>query len=272
MAENRVHGAVDRATSTGAFENAARAGYAVSGVLHLLIAYIVVLLAFGVGGNADQSGALATLASKGGGAVTLWIIAIGLFALAAWRLAEAVVGSHPNDPADHDHGAEKQFNRVKAVALAVVYCGLAVSAIKFASGGGQSSGQQNAGLSAHLMQSGWGKTVLIIAGLTIAIIGGYHIYKGGTKNFLDDLKVSGGRVITPLGMGGYIAKGAALAGAGLLVIVATLTADPAKAAGIDAAVKTLGQAPFGKILLLIAALGIAAYGAYCFVLARFARM
>ena len=66
--------------------------------------------------------------------------------------------------------------------------------IKFASGGGQSSGQQNAGLSAHLMQSGWGKTVLIIAGLTIAIIGGYHIYKGGTKNFLDDLKVSGGRV------------------------------------------------------------------------------
>jgi type IV secretory pathway VirB2 component (pilin) len=58
----------------------------------------------------------------------------------------------------------------------------------------------------------------------------------------------------------------------VLVIVATLTADPAKAAGIDAAVKTLGEAPFGKILLLIAALGIAAYGAYCFAMARFARM
>jgi hypothetical protein len=272
MAESRVHGAVDQATSTSAFEKAARAGYAISGVLHVLIGYIVACLAFGGGGNADQSGALATLASKGGGAVTLWIAAIGLFALAAWRVAETVVGSHPNDASDHDEGAKKQVERIKSAALAIVYCGLAISAIKFATGGGQSSGQKNAGMSATLMQSGWGKTLLIVVGLAVIAVGGYHIYKGATKKFLKDLKVSGGRVITPLGMGGYIAKGAVFAGAGVLVIVATLTADPAKAAGIDAAVKTLGQAPFGKILLLIAALGIAAYGAYCFVLARFARM
>lgn len=272
MADSGVHGAVDRATSTDTFERAARAGYAVSGVLHLLIAYIIAMLAFGVGGNADQSGALATLASKSWGAVALWIAAVGLFGLALWRIAETVVGSHPNDPTDKDEGFEKQANRVKSIALAIIYCGLAISAIKFASGGGQSSGQQNAGMSAQLMQSGWGKAVLIIVGIVVMIIGGYHIYKGATKKFLDDLKVSGGSVITPLGMTGYIAKGAAFAGAGILVIVATLTADPAKASGIDAAVKTLGEAPFGKILLLIAALGIAAYGAYCFVMARFARM
>jgi hypothetical protein len=272
MADSGVHGAVDRATSTDTFERAARAGYAVSGVLHLLIAYIIAMLAFGVGGNADQSGALATLASKSWGAVALWIAAVGLFGLALWRIAETVVGSHPNDPNDNDEGLEKQFNRIKSIALAIIYCGLAISAIKFASGGGQSSGQQNAGMSAQLMQSLWGKALLIAVGITVAIIGGYHIYKGATKKFLEDLKVSGGPVITPLGMTGYVAKGAALAGAGVLVIVATLTADPAKAAGIDAAVKTLGEAPFGKILLLIAALGIAAYGAYCFAMARFARM
>lgn len=272
MAESRVHGAVEQATSTAAFEKAARAGYAVSGVLHLLIAYIIAMLAFGVGGNADQSGALAALASKSGGAVALWVAAVGLFGLALWRVAEAVVGSHPTDPTDNDEGMEKQFNRIKSIALAIVYCALAVSAIRFASGGGQSSGAQNAGMSAQLMQSGWGKTVLIIVGLTVIIIGGYHVYKGATKKFLEDLTVSGGSVITPLGMTGYIAKGAAFAGAGILVVVATLTAAPAKAAGIDAAVKTLGQAPFGKILLLIAALGIAAYGAYCFAMARFARM
>jgi Domain of Unknown Function (DUF1206) len=79
-------------------------------------------------------------------------------------------------------------------------------------------------------------------------------------------------VVTATGTVGYIAKGTVLAGAGLLVIVATLRADPAKAAGIDAAVKTLGQAPFGRILLLASALGIAAYGVYCLVLARYARM
>ena len=63
-----------------------------------------------------------------------------------------------------------------------------------------------------------------------------------------------------------------LAGAGILVIFATLQADPAKASGLDAAVKTLGQAPFGKFLLILAALGIAAFGAYSFVRSRYGRL
>lgn len=275
MTDNQVHGAVDRATSTQTFEYAARAGYATSGVLHLLLGYIVVRLALGGGGasqNADQSGALATLASSGGGAVTLWVAAVGLFGLAAWRLAETVVGSHPNEPSDSDKGAKKQFKRLKSLSLAVVYCALAISAIRFAMGSGQNSGQQNAGMSAQLMQSGWGKALLIVVGLVVIGVGGYHVYKGASEKFLDDLKTSGGSVITPLGKVGYIAKGGVLAGAGLLVIVATLNSDPAKASGIDAAVKTLGQAPFGKVLLVVAALGFAAYGAYCFAMARFARM
>lgn len=275
MVDNRVHGAVDRATNTTAFEYAARAGYATSGVLHLLLGYIIVRLAFGGGGasqNADQSGALATLASSGGGAVSLWLAAIGLFGLAAWRLAETVVGSHPNEPTDNDKGAKKQFKRAKSLALAIVYCGLAVSAIRFATGSGQNSGQQNSGMSAQLMQSTWGKAVLIIVGLVVIGVGGYHVYKGASEKFLDDLKISGGSVITPLGKVGYIAKGVVLAGAGLLVIFATLTADPAKASGIDAAVKTLGEAPFGQFLLVAAAVGFAAYGAFCFAMARYARL
>ena len=73
-------------------------------------------------------------------------------------------------------------------------------------------------------------------------------------------------------MVGYVAKGLVLAGAGVLVIVATFTSDPAKASGIDAAVKTLGSAPFGKVLLVFAAVGIAAYGVYSFVRSRHAEM
>jgi hypothetical protein len=272
MTANRIHAAVDQATDTDAFEYAARAGYAVSGVLHLLVAYIIVRIATGAGGNADQSGALATLAAHSGGPVVLWIAAIGLFAMALWRIAEAVVGSHPSESGESDAGAKKQYKRVKSIALAVVYCALALSAIRFATGGGRSSGQQNAGTSARLMQSGWGKAALIAIGLAIIVVGVYHVYKGATQKFLKDLTVAGGAVLTPLGVAGYIAKGLVLAGAGVLVIVATVAADPAKAAGIDAAVKTLGQAPFGRVLLILAAIGFAAYGAYCFALARYARM
>ena len=44
MADNAVHGAVRAATGSRPFELAARAGYSISGVLHLLIAYIIVRL------------------------------------------------------------------------------------------------------------------------------------------------------------------------------------------------------------------------------------
>ena len=73
-------------------------------------------------------------------------------------------------------------------------------------------------------------------------------------------------------MVGYVAKGLVLAGAGLLVIVATLNSDPSKSTGIDSAVKTLGEAPFGKVLLVVAAAGLAAFAVYSFVRSRHGRM
>jgi putative Mn2+ efflux pump MntP len=241
------------------FERAARGGFAASGVLHLLIALIVVRLALGGGGNADQSGALATLAAQPGGAVMLWVAAAALAVLGVWQLFEMFVEDDAKD-------------RLKAGAVGVVYLALAVSAAKFALGSGQSSTNKNAGLSAQMMQSGWGKAILVVVSLVVLGVGGYHVYKGVAKKFLKDLTVTGGPVITPMGVVGYVAKGLVLVGVGILVIVATMTSDPSKATGVDAAVKTLGNAPFGKFLLLAAALGVGAYGAFGFVRSRYARM
>lgn len=269
---NNMHGAVHKATDSSAFEYAARAGFAASGVLHLLVGYIIVRIALGSGGNADQSGALATLADQTGGKIVLWIATIGLLALGLWRLAEAFIGSKPGEKYAQDSGGNDGWKRAKPVGLAIANFAIAVSAMRFATGGGQSSGQQNAGMSAQLMQYGWGKLLLILVGLGVVVVGGYHVYKGATKKFFKDLRVSGGTGVTAVGVCGYIAKGLVLAGAGILVIVATLQADPAKASGLDAAVKTLGQAPFGKFLLILAAVGIAAFGAYSFVRSRDGRM
>nr|WP_185296316.1 DUF1206 domain-containing protein [Mycolicibacterium litorale] len=265
-----MHGAVNRATDSNAFEYAARAGFAASGVLHLLVGYIILQIALGSGGNADQSGALATLAGQTGGKVVLWVATVGLLALGLWRLAEAVIGSKPGEGSTGEDNPV--WKRAKAVGLAIANFAIAFSAMQFATGSGQSSGQQNAGISAQLMQSGWGKLLLVLVGLGVIAVGGYHVYKGATKKFFKDLRVSGGTGITAVGVTGYVAKGLVLAGAGILVIVATLQADPAKASGLDAAVKTLGQAPFGKFLLIVAAVGIAAFGAYSFVRSRHGRM
>jgi hypothetical protein len=56
------------------------------------------------------------------------------------------------------------------------------------------------------------------------------------------------------------------------VIMASLQSDPSKSTGLDAAIKAVGAAPFGKILLILAALGLAAFGAYSFVRSRYGRM
>jgi hypothetical protein len=271
-ANQSLHGVAHRATGSDTFEYLARAGFAASGVLHLLVAFIIAQLAFtGASGNADQSGALATLAGQTGGKVVLWIAAVGLVALGLWRIAEAVMGAKPKERSGQ-RGDNPAWKRGKPLALAVVNFAIALSAARFAMGSGKSSTQQNSGMSAQLMQSGWGKVLLIAIGIGVIVVGGYHVYKGVSQKFLDELTVSGGRWITATGVAGYTAKGLVLGGAGLLVIVATLQADPAKASGLDAAVKTLGQAPFGKFLLILAALGIAAFGAYSFVRSKYNRM
>ena len=190
MSDTSVHGVVERAADSKAFEYTARAGFAASGVLHLLVAFIILRLAFGSGGNADQSGALGALAKQPGGAVMLWVAAVGLLALGLWRVGEAIIGGKPGESSGRQQGDSPAWKRLKALGLAIVNFAIALSAARFAMGSGQSSGQQNAGLSAQLMQSGWGKALLIAVGLGVAAVGGYHVYKGASKKFLKDLKVS----------------------------------------------------------------------------------
>ena len=262
---------VRRATSERVARIAARAGYVISGFMHLLIAYLVVRIALGDNGNADQTGALATLADTTGGFAALWAVAVALAPLTLWRLAETIVGLHPaehrRDPRDF-----RVVNRLKAFGLATVYAAVAITAVQFALGSRKSSAAQNAGLSARLMQSTQGKAILVMAGLVIVVIGGYFAFKGASRNFLTDLTVSPGRALTALGICGYVAEGVVLAGAGVLVVVASLRADPSKATGIDGAVKTLRQAPFGTALIILAGSGFAAYGLYSFALSRYSRM
>lgn len=265
-------GAVNGATDSRVVQFVARAGYPVSGVLHLLVAYMIGRIAIGRDGEADQTGALATLATEGGGAVSLWIVAGGLIALAMWRLAETVLGLHPGECTDAHERDSPIINRLKAFGLALVYVAVATTAIQFALGARRSGSEQAAGLSARLMQSDGGRALLVVIGLAIAVIGGYLVYKGASRKFLEDLTVPCGRLITVLGVCGHVAEGAVLFAAGVSVMGATYLSDPARAAGLDGAVEAMGRSQLGPASLIAAATGFAAYGLYSFALARYSRM
>jgi len=255
--------AAREAGNSAVVEWGARLGYVTLGLIHLLIAWIALKVAWGIGGgskNADTSGALQTLASTGTGVVLLWICVVGFLLLAVWQLFEAAVG----------YG--ETSDRLKAVAKGVTYLFFAWTTFKVGQGAGSSAEKQTEDFTAGLMGSPGGRLLVGLVGLVVLGIAGYHVYKGWTKKFLEDLREHPGDWAVTAGRIGYIAKGVALVIVGFFFLVAAWQADPDKAQGLDGALKTLKDAPFGPFLLTLVAAGIAAYGVYSFARARYARV
>lgn len=262
-AGDTVRRAADRAGDRPWLRGLARIGYAASGLIHLLIGWIAAQVALGRGGEADQSGALQTLRSAPAGALLLWVCVVGVAALALWQAIEAVVGT------------DEWTDRVKAAGKAVLYGALGATSLTFATGGSSDSGESSADLTATLMAAPMGRLLVGLVGLGVIGAGGYHIYKGWTKKFREDLVTTGGgsigRGVEISGLIGYIAKGVALFVVGGLFLLAAIEADPEESTGMDGALKTLAEQPLGTVLLLAVALGLALYGVYSFARARFAR-
>jgi hypothetical protein len=59
---------------------------------------------------------------------------------------------------------------------------------------------------------------------------------------------------------------------GILVLIAAVQFDPGKSRGLDQALRTLAAQPAGDFLLIAVALGIAAYGVFCFFQARYRKI
>src|SRR5665647_3432873 len=249
-----------------ALQIGARVGYAVNGVLHLLIAWIALQVAWAASGkSADQSGALQTLAGSGPGRLTPWVAVLGFLALGLWQLASALA-------VRTDGESSKWAVKAKGIAKAVVYLVLAWTSFSFAKGQPSSSKAQSADFTATLLQHTGGRLLVAVIGVVVMGVGVYHVMKGWTKKFLQDLAESPGIVATRAGVVGYVAKGVALAVVGALFMTAAAQNSSSKATGLDGALRSLRQQAVGPWLLTTVALGIAAYGVYSFARSRHARV
>jgi hypothetical protein len=261
-----VASAADKVEGHPVLQNGARAGYALSGFLHLIIAWIALQIAWTASGKAaDQSGALQTLAGSSLGRFALWVGVLGFLALGLWQLASAL--------AVRTHGESSQWaDKVKGFSKAVVYLALAWTSFSFARGHPSNSKAQSSDFTATLLQQTGGRLLVGVIGLVIIGVGGYHVVKGWTKKFLTDLRENPGIFATHAGVIGYIAKGIALALVGVLFVTAAVQNSADKATGLDGALRSLGQQAFGPWLLTAAGLGIGAYGLYSLARAKHARV
>jgi hypothetical protein len=261
-------GAARAAQDSPALRIIARIGYVVLGILHIVIGVIAISIATGGGGEADQGGALEQIRNAPMGVLLLWVIAIGLFALAIWQIAEAFLERNPDTK-------KKWGYRIKYLGTAAVYIAIAITAVVFATGGQSDSSQSTQSFSAQLLATPGGVFLLVLVGLIVAGIGIAFIVRGITRAFEKYLALPPDPVrkgIVTFGVVGYIAKGIAVGVAGVLFVVAAVTANPEQAGGLDAALHTLAGLPFGPIILWIVGAGLVIYGLFCFARARYARM
>ena len=252
-------------------ETLGRVGLVGKGVLYVVIGLLAVQLALG-DASADQgsTGAIQWIAEQPLGKFLLVALTVALFALAAWRLLDAMVG----DPVE---GSEAK-DRAKFAGLGIVYLGLAFAALgttianwssgSSSSGGGSDTRQQ---ATAAVMELPLGRWLVVAAGLAVIVFAGISVkHHTIDAQFMQRLDTNA-EWVDRLGRAGYAAKAVTLAFIGWFLVQAGLTYEPDEANGLSAVLKELSGQGWGQLLLWLVAIGLAGYGVFALAEARYRR-
>lgn len=279
---DRAQGAGEQARQSDWMDKAARVGLVAYAVVYLLVAWLAVQLALGDHeGRPSSTGALKELTQHPFGEVMVWVVAVGMAFLVLWKALEAAVGHRE----ETDDG--KRLRKRAASALkAVLYAAVAVSAVNVAlqsdggsggsgSGGGGSGGGGSSQTTWTATVLGWPGGQLIIGAIGLAIIGygAFQVWTGWTEKFAKKLDAEGrsgqtGRAHLAFGKAGYTAKGISIVLVGVLFCYAAVTHDAKKSGGLDEALLTVLQQPFGPVLLGLIGIGLACYAFFTIARAR----
>lgn len=187
------------------------------------------------------------------------LLCIGFAAYSSRRLSEAAFGVTVDG-----NGAG---SRLKSLARAVAYGSLAVTTFSVINGAKRSQSGQQQDWTAKVMSHPGGSWAIGLARAIIVVVGAVLVIDGVRRKFVKYLRTGvmsarTRRVVEWIGVIGTVARGLVFALTGALVIEAALRYQPAKAGGLDTALKTLREQPYGELALIAAALGLIIFGVY----------
>jgi len=240
-----------------------RIGLVGYGVVHLIVSWLALEVAFGVpDAPPDAGGAVESVARTPGGVFALGVAAVGLLAFALWQVTAAAVGFR------WVSGGERVRKRVGAVSKAVAMTGLAVVVLNYLAGVRSAGDATTRSVAAGVLSLPAGPALLGLGAAVIIGLACAMTYTGVRRTFMGDLdvrQVAPGvrRAIEIVGAMGHLARALALAVVGALAGTAALFADPTRAGGLDAALRTLGGTALGAGLLVVVAAGFAAFALFC---------
>jgi hypothetical protein len=251
-------------------EPLARFGYAARGVVYLLIGWLAVETALGARRHAtDSHGALRYVAEKS--IPLLWLLAVGLLGYALWRLVQGALDTEGKG--DDPKGLAK---RAGMVGSGVIYSGLALAAARLAMGAHDSGGQAAQAWTARLMSIPFGRWLVAGVGIGVLIGGVMQIRRGWLGKLSDTLvqgiSASQRQLALRAGKLGLIARGIVFLIIGGFLIEAAIRIDASRVRGLSGALETLARQSHGALLLGATALGLAAFGVYSLLLARYRRI
>ena len=274
---DRVHEVVGRArevTDHPVLTHVARVGLIAYGAMHLLIGWLAARLAWGArGADADQTGALKTVADGPGGTVLLWTIGLGLLALALWQAGEVLLWWH--GLLDREHRRRTALVCAKCLAKALVYAVLGITALLFAAGIEYEADERLRELTDVVLGVPGGALLVGAIAVGVVSVGTYTLVRGLTGGFMKDIDLPAAPdrcepLIEGIGRVGYVAKGIAFGLVGVLLWRAATSSDVSTATGLEGAMTAIaGVAAAGPWLLSGIAAGFAAFGVYALARARY---
>jgi hypothetical protein len=274
-ASRRASAARERAIRNDALVQLGRAGWVAKGAVYVLIGVLAVPIAFGGSDDsANKDGALSQIAENSWGTWLLWVLTLGLVGYALWRFLTACL------PATHDEGAKTLVHRVAYAASGVIYLVFAWTAGSIAMLGGEQASDSGGGeeaqverVSRTLIEQGWGRWALAMLGLGVVAYAVHEAREGLGRRFRDDLDLQGAGtaerdLLDRFGVAGHLGRALVAALIAVFLVRAAITANPDDANGLDATLHEVASNGLGGVLVLVAALGLLAYGGFCIVSAR----
>jgi hypothetical protein len=254
-----------------------RLGLACRGTVYLLVGYLAFRLALVSHGRAGEpasgAGAVQAAIAPAWGRVLLVLLVAGLAAYALTQLLEAVFR-----PARATGMMGRWRQRAVSSWGFVLYSVFCLSTARLlvqapAKQTAQSEQRQDTGMAAELLKSGWGRALLVLAGILV-VAGGVEAARRAIRlNFRERFAAGHmspvlAAVTRALGAFGSVARAVVFALVGVFLIRAGALSSADQAKGLDAVFRSVASSRYGPWLLALLASGLFCYGLYCLIEVR----
>lgn len=248
----------------------ARLGYASKGILYVVVGVLAAKAAAGAGRVTDTKGALRNLHAQPFGQFLLLALALGLAGYAVWRLVQAFT-----NPEGEAKGRTAPLVRTGWLLSGAVHVGLVVYAIGLLAGTAE---REDGGWTRTVM--GWhGVGVALVAVAGLAALGvAVHMARSAWLAKLDEqldldgLSGPAHKGVVAVARAGKAARAVVFAVVGSFLLLAAAHADPNREKGLGDALSWLQRQPYGAFVLGTVAVGLACYGLYNVLRARYRRI